>query len=238
MKIALWGYGKMGVVIETLGLAKGYEFPIKATSKDDLKLFDYSEVDAIIEFTQPEAAISNIKLALELGVPIVVGTTGWYDSIPEIERLTQDKGGKVLYASNFSIGVNLFFKLNEMLANWMDNYPEYKATLTETHHTEKLDAPSGTAITLAEGLLENNKHYAAWKLRENFQEDNNLSVIAVREPNVPGTHEIKYASEIDEITIEHKAYNRNGFASGSIFAAEWLSKSAPGFYSIKDAIKL
>jgi 4-hydroxy-tetrahydrodipicolinate reductase len=238
MKIALWGYGKMGKAIEEAGLERGYQFPIKAGRKDDLKGFDYSGISAIIEFTAPESAVDNINTAIELGVPIVVGTTGWNKELVNVTVNVKENKAKLLHASNFSIGVNLFFKLNEDLAKLMDAYPEYKVALEEIHHTQKLDAPSGTAITLADGVLANNTKFDSWELSEDKEIEDKLPIVALREPNVPGTHSLEYKSEIDSIKIKHTAFNRKGFATGSLVAAKWLSEQSSGVYTMRNVLNI
>jgi len=223
MRISLIGYGKMGKTIEQIALERGHEIShkIDINNASDLAQITAKTTDVAIEFTTPKNAVSNLKHCLRNGVPVVSGTTGWLEQKPEIEALTEAQHGAFFYASNFSIGVNIFFRINEMLAQMMENYSDYEAKITEIHHTEKKDAPSGTAITLAQGILKNLTRKTNWKLAPSEVEDA-LEITALREPNVPGTHEINYTSEIDTIELKHTAHSRKGFALGAVLAAEWL----------------
>jgi 4-hydroxy-tetrahydrodipicolinate reductase len=237
MNIALFGYGKMGKEIETIALAEGHRISAKVSSSTDLSAIDFSDTDVIIEFSRPESAVANITFALTNNIPIVVGTTGWYDHLDELTKLCQEKKGSLLYATNFSIGVNIFFAVNTYLAKIMNTQHAYTASIDEIHHTQKLDAPSGTGISLAEQLIENNTKYTHWEnvKKSELSTTEALSITSQRIPNVPGTHSVYYASEIDEIELKHVAHNRKGFAKGSILAAAWL-KDRKGIFTMKDVL--
>lgn len=234
----LIGYGKMGQTIEQIALSRGHSIAhiIDVNQTDKLKAAKAEDVDVAIEFTQPESAFENIKTCIENGIPVVSGTTGWLERKPEIEALVKAKNGAFFYASNFSVGVNLFFHLNKILARIMNHYPEYKAEMEEIHHTQKKDAPSGTAITLAEGLIAEHKDYNRW-LCDQPQEPGALPITSVREGTVPGTHTITYTSDIDDIEIKHTAHSRQGFALGAVVAAEWL-KDKKGSLGMEDMMQL
>lgn len=232
MKIALVGYGKMGKIIEELARGKNHE--IVATLNESPSIENLNSPDVVIEFSNPEVAFDNIKFCLEQKIPVVCGTTGWLNQKPEIEKIALENKTAFLYGSNFSLGVNLFFALNEKLAQMMAPFEDYSCQLEEIHHTHKKDAPSGTAITLAEGIIENSK-FNAWKLDETMGE--NLGIFALRQDEVPGTHSVFYKSEVDEIEIKHTAYNRNGFALGAIIAAEWIL-GKQGNFSMKDVLAI
>ena len=232
MKFALLGYGRMGKAIEQIALERGHEIVCKIDK--NLTEGKLHEADAAINFSIPDAAVDNISSALNQGVPVVCGTTGWLDAYQQVTQIAQERNTAFLYASNFSVGVNLFFKLNKVLAQMMKPHKEYKASMEETHHIHKLDAPSGTAITLAEGIIENSD-LIDWKLGENAKDS--LSIQSYREGEVPGTHSIKYESPIDDITIEHKAHNRKGFALGAVIAAEWLV-GKKGIFNMDDVLNL
>lgn len=233
MKIALLGYGRMGKAIEQIALKRGHT--IVAILDKNEKKGDLSKAEVAINFSIPSAAVENIKIAFDLQLPVVCGTTGWLEHLEQIHSYCQEKETAFLYASNFSIGVNLFFKLNRLCAQLMKGHQDsYSPTITEIHHVHKLDAPSGTAITLAEGVIEHHDHYSKWTLDENSDE---LHIKALREGEVPGTHTITYHSEIDELSIEHKAHSRAGFALGAVIAAEWL-QDKQGIYSMNDVLNL
>ena len=239
MKIALIGYGKMGKAIESYAIQRGHEIVVKIDSSTLLKDTDLSQCDIAIEFTRPELAVDHIHHCVSNGIPIVVGTTAWKERLTEVEAAVVEQKGSVLYASNFSIGVNLFFTINKELARIMAPYKEYKASIEEIHHTQKIDAPSGTAVTIAEGILEENKNYNHWELTHDPSqvEEQNLAVIAKREDSVPGTHLVKYTSDIDTISFEHVAHNRDGFALGAVIAAEWLGNKK-GLFTMHDVLKI
>lgn len=232
MKIALIGYGKMGKAIEKIALGRGHDVVLKADSREDLERLGHA--DAAIEFSQPQAAFENISFCLKKQIPVVCGTTGWLARRSEIERLCAETKGAFLYGSNFSLGVNLFFQLNQNLAQLMQRFQnQYEASIEELHHTQKLDAPSGTAITLAEGIIENSDK-TAWKL-DKTETKQDLLITAKRIDNLPGTHIVAYKSEVDEIEIKHTAHSREGFALGAVIAAEWLS-GKKGIFSMKDVL--
>ena len=236
MKILLLGYGKMGQLIDKLATAKGHEIvgKINIDNRNELDQFNSSNVDAAIEFSQPEAAVENIKWCLERQIPVAVGTTGWLDKRAEINSFCEENNGTYLFASNFSIGVNIFFKLNEYLAQMMADQ-DYSVTTKEIHHTSKKDAPSGTSITLAEGIL---KHVTSKKSWVNQKTDNaeELEIISERIDPAPGTHEITYSSPVDTIEICHTAHSREGFAKGAIAVAEWL-KNQKGVKTMDDFLE-
>ena len=232
MKIALVGYGKMGKIIDEISQSRGHE--VVARLKETPNRESLNDADVVIEFSNPEAAFENIKVCLENKIPVICGTTGWLDKKPEIERIAVEQNSAFLYGSNFSLGVNLFFAINEKLAKLMNNVDEYQCQLEEIHHIHKKDAPSGTAISIAEGIIENSK-YEAWKLGET--KDKELGIFALREDEVPGTHSVFYRSEVDEIEIKHTAFNRNGFALGAVIAAEWIV-GKQGVFSMKDVLGL
>jgi len=238
MKIAIVGYGKMGKTIEEIALERGHEIILKIGSKNKGDWLENSleKVDVAIEFSQPTEVLSNIKRALEQRVPIVIGTTGWNDQKEEIQNLCRTQNACMLAASNFSIGVNLFFELNTKLAQMMSKRNEYNASIEETHHTQKLDSPSGTAISLANGIIENHSQYNNWQ--ESSEVDStSLPIVAYREEDVKGTHVINYDSDIDYIRIEHFAKNRKGFALGAVLAAEYI-KGKTGIYTMKDVLNI
>ena len=232
MKIALVGYGKMGKIIDEISQSRGHE--VVARLKETPTKESLNDADVVIEFSNPEAAFENIKVCLENKIPVICGTTGWLDKKPEIERIAVEQNSAFLYGSNFSLGVNLFFAINEKLAKLMNNVDEYECQLEEIHHIHKKDAPSGTAISIAEGIIENSK-YEAWKLGETKGKE--LGIFAIREDEVPGTHSVFYRSEVDEIEIKHTAFNRNGFALGAVIAAEWIV-GKQGVFSMKDVLGL
>lgn len=233
MRIALVGYGKMGKIIDEIASKRGHE--VVARLKETPTAENLNNPDVVIEFSLPEVAYENIKACLENKIPVICGTTGWLDKKSEIENIAIANDTAFLYGSNFSLGVNLFFALNEKLANLMKDVNEYSCQLEEIHHVHKLDAPSGTAISLAEGIFKNNPKFNTWKLDET--QGTELGITAIRENEVPGTHSVYYRSEVDEIEIKHTAYNRNGFALGAVVAAEWI-KDKKGNFTMKDVLGL
>ena len=232
MKLALLGYGRMGKAIEHIALKRGHEIVCKVDK--NLGEGKLQEADVAINFSIPDAAVENISNALDQSVPVICGTTGWLDAYQIVAQKAQKNNTAFLYASNFSVGVNLFFKLNKVLAQMMQPHKEYKVSMEETHHIHKLDAPSGTAITLAEGIIENSD-ITQWKLDEEAK--HSVIIQSLREGEVPGTHSIKYGSPIDDITIEHKAHNRKGFALGAVIAAEWIVDKK-GVFKMDDVLNL
>ncbi len=240
MRILLIGYGKMGKTIEKLAQDRGHQIAgiIDKHNHSDLQFYDATRVDVAIEFTEPTSAVSNITHCLHRGIPIVSGTTGWLNYRKEIENICDVQKGSFFYASNYSVGVNLFFALNKKLAKMMEQWPGYCVSMEEIHHTEKKDAPSGTAITLAEGIAENLSRKKAWKLvGESEAGAEDIPIKAVREPEVPGTHTINYKSEVDTLSITHQAHSRHGFALGAIMAAEWLPGKI-GVFGMEDMLEL
>ena len=232
MNIALLGYGKMGQLIEQI--ARKREHNIVAIKDIDRPEIDLKDADMGIDFSTPEAAIENIVECIENGIPVISGTTGWLDNYHKVVDLCKDKGGAFLYASNFSLGVNVFFALNSYLARMMNPLNQYSVSIDELHHIHKLDAPSGTAISLAEGILEESVK-SSWSLEKGSEEE--LFIGVKREGEVPGTHRIEYHSEIDSIEIKHTAHSRTGFALGAVVAAEWLL-GKEGVFSMKDVLEL
>lgn len=231
MKIALLGYGRMGKTIEKLATERGHEV-VKTIDQNDI--YDFNGAEVAIDFSVPDAAVNNISACLNAGIPVVSGTTGWLAKYDDMVTLCEKQKGAFIYASNFSVGVNIFFELNNQLAKMMQGLKEYDVSMTEIHHIHKLDSPSGTAITLAGGILSHSEK-KDWVLDK--KEANKITINAVREGEVPGTHTIKFESAVDEITIEHKAHSRSGFALGAIIAAEWL-KDKRGVYGMKDVLNL
>jgi len=236
MKIALIGYGKMGKEIEQIAVSRGHTIVLKIDIQNqaDLTTGNLSGADVAIEFTGPETAIGNYLKCFEAGVPVVSGTTGWLEKRVVVEKACSDKQGCFFYASNFSLGVNIFFALNKFLAKKMKDFPQYDVSMTEVHHTQKLDAPSGTAITLAEDILKLSETKTKWTIHET-EASNELYIKPIREGLVPGIHTIKYDSEVDYIEITHSAYNRKGFAFGAVLAAEY-SAGRTGILSMSDLL--
>lgn len=236
MKIALIGYGKMGKEIEKIALDRGHEIVsiIDISSKDSFDDAAFKSADVAIEFTRPEAAYNNYMKCFEQNIPVVSGTTGWLDKIDAIRQQCENEQKTFFYASNFSLGVNIFFEINRQLARIMNKVEEYDVSMEEVHHTQKLDAPSGTAITLAEGIIENLERKNNWA-NDTAQKDDEIAIKAIREGDVPGIHTIKYESPVDEITIHHSAKSRKGFALGAVLAAEFV-KGKTGFLSMKDLL--
>ena len=233
MRIALFGYGKMGKVIDKFAKKRGHKI-IYRIDENSIN-YDLKKVDVAIDFSTPKAAFSNINMALESSIPIISGTTGWLDNYNKAVKLCNEKNGAFLYASNFSLGVNIFFEINRQLAKIMSNHPEYVIKMKEIHHIEKIDAPSGTAITLAESIIKETD-YQKWSLNKDFKE-NEISIEAQRLSDKTGTHEVIYKSEIDEIKIKHAAENREGFGLGAVIAAEWLI-GKKGVFSMKDVLNI
>jgi 4-hydroxy-tetrahydrodipicolinate reductase len=238
MKIALIGYGKMGKAIEEIAIEKGHEIVLKIDINNaaDLNKENISRADVAIEFTGPHSAFENICKCLELGIPVVSGSTGWLENWQKAEQLCYDKKGALVYASNYSIGVNLFFELNTYLAKLMNKHQEYDVTMKEIHHTQKKDAPSGTAITLAEQVLANFGSKKQW-VNAISSERGDLSIISERIDPYPGTHAIKYQSAIDDIEIIHTAHSRKGFAGGAVLAAEFIT-GKKGIYGMREVLGL
>ena len=233
MKIALFGYGKMGKIVEKIAKNRGHEIIFKIDKNSSH--YDLNNVDIAIDFSTPKSALSNISKALENCIPIISGTTGWTEKYNKAVKLCNKKNGAFLYASNVSLGVNIFFEINRNLAKIMNNYKEYKIKMKEIHHIEKIDAPSGTAITLAESIIDET-NYQKWSFGNDFKEDE-ISIESQRLLDNTGTHEVIYKSEIDEIKIKHVASNRDGFGLGAVIAAEWLI-GKKGVFSMKDVLNI
>ena len=232
MKIALLGYGKMGQVIEKIALQRGHEIVLRKSIEDT---FDgLEDADVAIDFSAPDAAIENISTALKLGIPVISGTTGWLSEYENMVQLCKEKNSAFISSSNFSLGVNIFFELNEYLAKIMSKFDAYKVEIEEIHHTQKLDSPSGTAISLANGIIKNST-YENWTLGNPMSND--ILIDAKRIENVPGTHTVSYNSDVDLIEIKHLAHNREGFALGAVIAAEWIL-GKKGVFTMKDVLNI
>ena len=233
MNIALLGYGRMGKEIEKNALGRNHVIIHKIS--EDITSYDFTNVDVAIDFSIPSAAFQNITHCIKQQVPVISGTTGWLEKYDEVVDLCKTEKGAFIYASNFSLGVNIFFEMNAYLAKMMSQLEDYKVNVEEIHHTKKLDAPSGTAITLAEGIMQHT-NYNDWKL-DKAESENEIPIVAKRIPEVPGTHEITYTSAIDTISIRHEAHNRQGFALGAVVAAEWIQEKT-GVFSMKDVLNI
>jgi len=232
MKIALLGYGKMGQVIEKIALQRGHEIVLRKSIEDTFDGLEHADV--AIDFSAPDAAVENISTALKLGIPVISGTTGWLNEYENMVQLCKEKNTAFISSSNFSLGVNIFFELNEYLAKIMSKFDAYNVGIEEIHHTQKLDSPSGTAISLANGIIKNS-NYENWTLENPMS--NEIIIDAKRIENVPGTHTVSYNSDVDLIEIKHLAHNREGFSLGAVIAAEWiLGKN--GVFTMKDVLEL
>jgi 4-hydroxy-tetrahydrodipicolinate reductase len=234
MEIVLLGYGKMGKIIEGIAQTRGHQITARI-DVDNAGDLSSAKGDVAIEFSHPDAAFENVKKCIERGLPVVCGTTGWLKRKPEIEALCRQSNGAFFYASNYSLGVNIFFKLNEYVARMMNGLSEYEISMDEIHHTEKRDAPSGTAITLAEGIMKNVSRKKKW-VNQKTGKSEDLFIESFRIDQVPGTHVVKYESAIDDIEIKHIAHSREGFAKGAVMVAEWL-KDKKGVFSMDDFLK-
>jgi len=236
MKIALLGYGKMGHAIEEIAVQRGHEIVLKINdlNLEDLTKENIRKADVAIEFTNPDSAVQNILFCLNENVAVVCGTTGWLNQLSTIREKCKEVNGSFLYASNFSVGVNIFFELNKKLATLLKPHPSYNVSIEEIHHTQKKDAPSGTAITLAEEIIEVSDKKNKW-INSESDNENELSIISKRIDEVAGTHSVKYTSAIDDIEIIHTAHNRKGFAEGAVLAAEFIADKT-GIFSMKDVL--
>jgi 4-hydroxy-tetrahydrodipicolinate reductase len=236
MRVALFGYGKMGKEIEQMLISRNHLVVATVRNAEERERLRVNDIDVVIEFSTPQAAYDNINFCLNNHLPIIVGTTGeWYQSLPALSELCTQENGLLIFGTNFSIGVNIFFSVNAKLAEMMSADLGYEAAVREIHHTEKKDAPSGTGITIAEDIIANNQHYSTWKNvnKSEISDPNTLSLESERFPDVPGTHIVTYENNIDKIELIHTAKNRKGFALGSVLAAEW-SVNKEGVFSIKD----
>lgn len=233
MNIALLGYGKMGKTIEQIAIKRGHNI-VLTVDKDD-RDYDITKADVAIDFSIPSVAFHNISKCINNGVPVISGTTGWLDHYDEAVALCKEKKGAFIYASNYSLGVNIFFELNKTLAKMMSALKEYNVSMEEIHHTQKLDAPSGTAISLANDIITQHAEYDAWKLDKG--DKTTIPIVAKRIEDVPGTHTVDYSSEVDTITIEHIAHNRQGFALGAVVAAEWIVGKT-GVFTMNDVLNI
>jgi 4-hydroxy-tetrahydrodipicolinate reductase len=233
MKIALLGYGKMGKTIEKIAIKRGHDV-VLTIDKDDND-YDITKADVAIDFSIPNVAFNNISNCINNKVPVVSGTTGWLDKYDDAVALCKEKNGAFIYASNYSLGVNIFFELNKTLAKMMSALEQYDVSMEEIHHTQKLDAPSGTAISLAKGVIEQHEGYSHWKLDE--KANNTIPIVAKRIEDVPGTHTVTYKSEVDTINIEHIAHTRQGFALGAVVAAEWIAGKT-GVFTMNDVLNI
>jgi 4-hydroxy-tetrahydrodipicolinate reductase len=236
MKIALLGYGKMGKAIEKIAIERGHEIGLKIDSNNSksLNINSFIDIDVAIDFSIPTTAQGYIKMALKSQTPIISGTTGWLEAIESVKNLCISQNSAFLYASNFSLGVNLFFELNKNLAKLMSKHTNYNISMEEIHHVQKLDAPSGTAITLAEQIISSNQNKTNWILNEAASIEE-IPIEARRENKVPGTHIVTYQSEIDSLSITHEAHSRKGFALGAVIASEWILNKK-GIFSMKDVL--
>lgn len=236
MRLLLLGYGKMGKAIEQVAIQRGHHIMHKLDSSAALATIDPKTIDVALEFTQPEAAYNNIYQCLTKGIPVLSGTTGWLDKKEVLDKYCQARQGTFFYASNFSIGMNIVFKVNALLAKLMDHHPAYKVEVEEVHHVEKKDAPSGTALTLAAGIVQNMRRKQQWALAPVQQEDT-LAIVAKRAEDVAGTHKVTYATSMDTLTLQHTAHSRTSFALGAVLVAEWL-QDKQGILGMEDFLKL
>lgn len=233
MNIALLGYGKMGKTIEKIAIKRGHTV-VLTVDKDDVD-YDITKADVAIDFSIPTVAFNNISNCINNKVPVISGTTGWLEKYDDAVALCKEKQGAFIYASNYSLGVNIFFELNKTLAKMMSTLKQYNVSMEEIHHTQKLDAPSGTAISLANDIITNNSNFEAWKLDETAEKT--IPIVAKRIEDVPGTHTVNYESEVDTITIEHIAHTREGFALGAVIAAEWITGKT-GVFTMNDVLNI
>lgn len=238
MKLAIIGTGKMGQAIEKMALLQGHEVVLKINeeNRESLSNGDLKKADVAIEFTQPAAAVDNLYHCLEAGIPVVCGTTGWHNRIDEVSNQFQQKNGTLFHASNFSVGVNIMFELNKVLAGWMQQHPDYHVSISEIHHTHKLDKPSGTAVTLAQGIIDKNNGTEEWHLSdEQNSNTKSIAIEALREEGIVGDHTVEWKSPIDRISIRHEAFSRDGFASGALLAAKWII-GRKGVFTMNDIL--
>jgi len=241
MNIAIIGYGKMGKMVESIAVERGHQVILKIDidNPGDFTQANLGKAQVAIEFSNPKTAFANVTRCIEYGVPVVSGSTGWFDRLGEVKNLCAEHNGSMLCASNFSLGVNIFFEINRQLARVMNRFPDYSVNIEEIHHTQKLDAPSGTAITLAEGAISEISRLSKWRLQQNVETQDfaSLPIHAIRRDSVPGTHHVRYSSEIDDIEITHIAHSRKGFALGAVIAAEYIHDKK-GIFSMKDVLMI
>jgi len=235
MKLALLGYGKMGKEIKAIALNRGHNIVLEVSSDTKFTNADLKNADVAIEFSTPNSVLNNIDKCFDVNLPVVVGTTGWQNNLPDLKNTCKEREQTLFHSSNFSLGANIFFELNTRLAKMMNEHNSYNVMIEETHHTEKLDKPSGTAITLANNIIENNEKISKWSSSEVDTSDE-VFISSKREKDVPGTHIITYESDMDSISIRHKANNRRGFATGAVIAAEWLL-GRKGVFTMADLMK-
>lgn len=238
MNIVLIGTGKMGTAIEQLAVANGHQIALKINENNhgDFHSDAFKNADVAIEFTRPDAVVENLYLCLDAKIPVVCGTTGWHQRYEEVKTKFESSNGSLISASNFSVGVNLMFELNRQLAAWMKNHGQYLPSITEIHHTHKIDKPSGTAVTLANDIIQKNPTYKNWVLENDpTQNVNSIPIIALREDEVIGDHTVEWKSEIDRIQIQHEAFSRNGFAEGALIAAKWII-GRTGVFNMNDIL--
>lgn len=238
MKIALIGYGKMGKAIEEIAVSKGHQIILKINDENlsELNASNLQKCDVAIEFTSPESAVDNMRICIDADVPVVCGSTGWFEKENEIIQYCKDKKGTLLYSSNFSIGVNIFFEINKRLAQLMSNQKEYAVAIEEIHHTQKKDAPSGTAISIAQQIISERSDKNSWTLNP-APTENEINITSKRVDPAPGTHHVRYSSEIDDIEIIHTAHSRKGFATGALVAAEFIL-GKKGIFNMADVLKI
>lgn len=238
LQIVLMGYGKMGKEIETIALERGHTISLKINSSNSESITkeELKKYDVVIEFSRPASVLANINKCLDAGIPVIVGTTGWYDDLNSVKEKCNQSNGTILYASNFSVGVNILFEMNERLAALMNNRTEYDVVIDEVHHIHKLDKPSGTGITLAEGIIGNLERKKHWITEEKTPASGDLVINSFRESEVVGKHTVRYTSSIDEIEIMHNAFSRKGFAQGAVLAAEFIA-GRKGVFTMKDVLK-
>lgn len=234
MKVAIIGYGKMGHTIERILLSRGHEVVLKVNSSTPVTAEQLESADLAIEFSIPQAAVENIRLCFKANIPVVTGTTGWFDNLPEVRYEAESNGHSLFYATNFSVGVNLFQEIIRAAARKMAQFESYTPSMVEIHHTEKKDAPSGTALTMADIMLDEYDSLTGWT--EDSHETQKLHIKALREGDVKGTHSVMFTSDIDRITLTHEAFSRDGFALGAVMAAEWL-KNRKGVFTMRDMLK-
>ena len=234
MKLLISGYGRMGKAVEAAAILRNHTIVAKVDTSDEIVFSEIEKDTIVIDFSQPAVAADNIIKYLKNDLKVVVGTTGWYDRFEEVKKVCEASNGSLLYGTNMSIGMNVMFFLNKKLASVMQQFPDYSVSMEETHHIHKLDEPSGTAITLAESIIENSDNLDSWTLEKEYK-NNELPIDAIRQGEVTGTHEVTFQSSIDKISLRHEAFNRRGFSEGAILAAEWL-QNRNGIFTMQDLL--